>query len=149
MTDIFDKRYIFLHEDLKSQDDAFRFIANTAVNLGFGDDEVAILKALKDREAQASTGLQDGIAIPHAITSHITRPAVLFIRSHSPIMDWETLDDVPVKQIIVMLVPKGEEDEHLQVLADFAGALVDDDKREALGTSKTVDQVYSLLTATN
>lgn len=146
MDEIFKKEYIFLNEDFNRRDEAFKFIANQAVKLDFVENSQDILEALYEREDQASTGMQDGIAIPHAILTMLKEPAVLFVRSSSEIQDWPTFDEKPVNQIIAMLVPKNSEQEHLQVLADFAGALIDDDERQALLNSKTVTEIYNVLT---
>lgn len=146
MTDIFDRHYIFLNEDFKDREEAFVFIAKQAVALGFADDQAAVKAALDQREAEASTGLQDGIAIPHAITTSIKQPAVLFVRSAHGIPDWETMDDQAVTQIIAMLVPKGSSQQHLQTLADFSAALIEEKERQALAASTTPDEVYAVLT---
>jgi len=146
MTEIFKQDYIFMDEQFKSRDEAFTFIADKAVELTFGDDVNLILKALHQREQEASTGLQDGIAIPHAISTHLQQPAVLYIRSATPITDWPTFDEQPVTEVIAMLVPKNSEQEHLQILSDFASALVDEDERQALLASQTSEQVYDVLT---
>ncbi|MDN6577938.1 MAG: PTS sugar transporter subunit IIA, partial [Lactiplantibacillus plantarum] len=124
----------------------FSFIAHKAIELGFADNEDAVLKALYQREKEASTGMQDGIAIPHAISEYLRQPAVLFIRSTTSIQDWPTFDDQPVNQVIAMLVPKNSEQAHLQILANFASALVDDRERQALLESQTVQDVYTVLT---
>lgn len=146
MTDIFDRDYIFLNEDFKDREEAFVFIAKQAVALGFADDAEAVQTALDEREAEASTGLQDGIAIPHAITTAIKQPAVLFVRSANGISGWETMDDQTVTQIIAMLVPKGSSQQHLQTLADFSAALIEDKERQALAAATTPDEVYAILT---
>ncbi|MFD1392309.1 PTS sugar transporter subunit IIA [Lacticaseibacillus jixianensis] len=146
MTDIFDRHYIFLNEDFKNREEAFAFIAKKAVALGFADDETAVKAALDHREAEASTGLQDSIAIPHAITKAIKQPAVLFVRSAHGIPGWETMDDQAVTQIIAMLVPEGSSEQHLQTLSDFSAALIEEKERQALAASKTPDEVYAVLT---
>ena len=66
MTEIFKQKYIFLKEHFRTREDVFSFIAHKAIELGFADNEDAVLKALYQREKEASTGMQDGIAIPAA-----------------------------------------------------------------------------------
>ena len=146
MTEIFKQKYIFLKEHFRTREDVFSFIAHKAIELGSADNEDAVLKALYQREKEASTGMQDGIAIPHAISEYLRQPAVLFIRSTTSIQDWPTFDDQPVNQVIAMLVPKNSEQAHLQILANFASALVDDRERQALLESQTVQDVYTVLT---
>lgn len=146
MDQILTKEQIFLNQPLYSQAEVFRFIAQKAVELGLGDDEQAIYQSLQEREQQASTGLQDGIAIPHTLSQAIKQSAILFIRTQSPLAEWQTIDDQPVQQIIVMLAPQDGAQEHLQLLANLATSLIDAPKRQELVASQSVQDVYQILT---
>lgn len=145
MGEIFDKKYIFLDQDLKSKEDVFDFLSNKVVEMGLADDEQAVVDAFKDRESQASTGMQNGIAIPHALTSSVNKPAVLYIKLKDSIDDWKTFDDTKVNKVIAMLVPENGEQEHLKILAKFAESLVDDEVINKLDNAKSVKEVYEIL----
>ncbi|MCP9328503.1 PTS sugar transporter subunit IIA [Liquorilactobacillus satsumensis] len=146
MADVFNRKYIFLEKELPDQQAVFRFIAKQAVALQLAKKEQLVLKALEKREAEMSTGMQDGIAIPHAISSDIQQAAVLFVRTTKPVSEWETFDNTQVKQIIAMLVPADSTQAHLQILANFATTLIDENQRQALTDCQTAAEVYTFLT---
>ena len=143
MTDIFTKDSIFLNEICQDKLAVFKLIAKKASDLQIANNENEVLKALQAREDQASTGMQDGIAIPHAISKVIKKPAVIYISLANKIMDWETFDDSKVDKILAMMVPEHGEQKHLQVIAEFATSLVDDEKRNQLSKCQTKEQVYN------
>ena len=73
--------YIFLNEDYKSKQELLSFIAAKAEELNICDTKEGLLEDLLAREAEFSTGLQDGFAIPHARSSHVKKVSVFFIRN--------------------------------------------------------------------
>ena len=70
--------YIFLNEDYKSKQELLSFIAAKAEELNICDTKEGLLEDLLAREAEFSTGLQDGFAIPHARSSHVKKVSVFF-----------------------------------------------------------------------
>mgnify|MGYP000349830141 FL=1 len=88
------------------------------------DDEDALYHDFLEREKEFSTGLQDGFAIPHARTDNVKKVTVMFLRNKDGI-DWQTLDDEPVKYIFALLVPKQSAgDVHLKMISSLATALI-------------------------
>lgn len=119
--------YIFLNEDYKSKQELLSFIAAKAEELNICDTKEGLLEDLLAREAEFSTGLQDGFAIPHARSSHVKKVSVFFIRNKS-VLDWETLDDSEVHYLFALLVPKENEGNiHLQMISKLATCLLEDD----------------------
>lgn len=145
MRDLLEKEYIFLDEDLQTRREVFQFLSEKSFKLGLTDNEKAVEQSLIDREKQASTGLLDGIAIPHAISSAIKIPAILFVRTKNALHDWQTIDHSDVTQVITMLVPENGEQKHLQTLANLSGELVDEEQRKGLAECSCVDDVYNFL----
>ena len=145
MSEIVRKDYIFFENTIKSKDAAFRFISKKAVELRIGKNESIIFDSLVSREKEASTGLMNHIAIPHAISSNIDFPAVIFVGTQSGINDWETFDDTDVKQIIAMLVPEGAAKNHLKDIAQISTALLEDKNISIINTSNSVDDIYDVL----
>lgn len=142
MTDIFTQENIFLNESCQTKLDVFKFIAKKAVELQLASSENEVFEALECRENQASTGMQDGIAIPHAISKAIKKPAVIYISLTNKILDWETFDDSKVDKVLAMMVPENGEQEHLQIISNFATSLIDDEMRNELNNCQTKEQVY-------
>jgi PTS system fructose-specific IIC component len=77
---VFKKEYIFLDTDLKTQAETFKFIAQKAVALKIVSSETALIQGFKKREAEGSTGFEDGFAIPHARIKEVKQAAVFVIR---------------------------------------------------------------------
>ena len=130
MTGLIEDNYIFLNEDYKSKQELLSFIAAKAEELNICDTKEGLLKDLLAREAEFSTGLQDGFAIPHARSSHVKKVSVFFIRNKS-VLDWETLDDSDVHYLFALLVPKENEGNiHLQMISKLATSLLEDDFKD-------------------
>lgn len=132
MTGLIEDNYIFLNEDYKSKQELLSFIAAKAGELNICDTKEGLLEDLLAREAEFSTGLQDGFAIPHARSSHVKKVSVFFIRNKS-VLDWETLDDSEVHYLFALLVPKENEGNiHLQMISKLATCLLEDDFKDKI-----------------
>lgn len=144
MNEIFTKNNIFLNKDLTTRDEVLLYLAKKAQALQIGPKQ-AIYQAFKQREKEASTGMQDGIAMPHAISKEIKHAAVIYVGTKQPIDDWETFDDTKVDKVIAMLVPSDGTKKHLEIISNFATSLVDEAKRKHLAALNSEDEIYSFL----
>ena len=132
MTGLIEDNYIFLNEDYKSKQELLSFIAAKAEELNICDTKEGLLEDLLAREAEFSTGLQDGFAIPHARSTHVKKVSVFFIRNKS-VLDWETLDDSEVHYLFALLVPKENEGNiHLQMISKLATCLLEEDFKDKI-----------------
>ncbi|OTN89720.1 PTS system fructose-specific family, IIABC component [Enterococcus sp. 7E2_DIV0204] len=95
------------------------------------------------REAQTSTGLGDGIAMPHAKNSAVKEATVLFAKSNKGV-DYEALDGQPTYLFFMIAAPEGANDTHLQALAALSRLLIDPDFVAQLKETKTPDAVQNL-----
>lgn len=95
------------------------------------------------REAQTSTGLGDGIAMPHAKNSAVKEATVLFAKSNKGV-DYESLDGQPTYLFFMIAAPEGANDTHLQALAALSRLLVNPDFVAQLKQASTPDQVQQL-----
>lgn len=95
------------------------------------------------REAQTSTGLGDGVAMPHAKNAAVLQPAVLFAKSPQG-LDYEALDGEPTSLFFMIAAPEGANDTHLQALAALSGRLIDADFLTKLNQAQTPDDVQML-----
>lgn len=104
-----------------------------------------IYESLCEREQLGSTGLGQGVAIPHAQIKGLRHPMTAFVRLNFPI-DFDAPDGKPVSEIFVLLVPRNATLDHLQMLADVTEMLCDDRFREQLSTAiepRTVQRLFS------
>ncbi|MFD1362472.1 PTS fructose transporter subunit IIABC [Lentibacillus salinarum] len=112
---------------------------------GVINDAETFRKTILDREAQTSTGLGDGIAMPHAKTDAVNEPTVLFAKSENG-LDYEALDGQPTYLFFMIAVPDGANDTHLQALASLSRMLIDQDFVAQLKQAATPDEVQALFT---
>jgi PTS system nitrogen regulatory IIA component len=94
-----------------------------------------VARALWRRESAVSTGLGEGVAVPHARINGISEPVTLLIRTLRSI-PWSSPDRKPVSQLFVILVPdEGDPDEHLRLLANVAELFSQPAFRERIGAA--------------
>ncbi|MFD1442016.1 PTS sugar transporter subunit IIA [Lacticaseibacillus hegangensis] len=129
----------------KSQRDLFEYLASMNVEKGYADDDKAVVDAFLKREAETSTGMFDGIAIPHAISPHIKESRIMVVKNAVPI-PWETFDDKDVIVAIAFLIPEQGSQEHLSLLSRVAEKLVDEDNRHTLLNLETSQEIYHWVT---
>ena len=108
-----------------------------------GPDKDAVLSALRAREETMSTGIGFGIAIPHASSDKVTKVVAAFGRS-SKGLEFEALDNSPVKFVVLFVVPKDQFQTHLRTLAAIAKFLNDRNVRERLGTAPTAQDILAV-----
>ena len=107
-------------------------------------DETVFKDLILKREEKSSTGLGEGIAMPHAKTSVVNTPAVLFARSNKGI-DYDALDSEPVYIFFMIAASEGAHDLHIETLAKLSKMLLNDDFTQGLKTCDTPDEVYALV----
>ncbi|WP_122646931.1 PTS fructose transporter subunit IIABC [Enterococcus mediterraneensis] len=100
-------------------------------------------KGILAREAQTSTGLGDGIAMPHAKNAAVKEATVLFAKSKNGV-DYEALDGQPTYLFFMIAAPEGANDTHLQALAQLSRLLIDPTFVDKLKAANTPDEVQEL-----
>lgn len=95
------------------------------------------------REAQTSTGLGDGIAMPHAKNAAVKEATVLFAKSSKGV-DYEALDGQPTYLFFMIAAPEGANDTHLQALAALSRQLINPDFVAKLKVAKTPEEVQAI-----
>jgi PTS system nitrogen regulatory IIA component len=108
----------------------------------FGIDGQTILKALESREKLGSTGIGNGIAVPHAAIDGMKGPRGLLIRFAQP-LDFDAIDDIPTDIAFVLLFGENNRGEYLNVLAAIARRLQSEGVLAAMRKARNVDEFYS------
>lgn len=145
MSHLLAKQNVVLNTDASSQAQVFARIADKAMELGITADPEAIVKGLAAREGQGTTGMMDGIAIPHTKCAAVERPALIVMRFVDEI-EWESLDDKPIRMVISLLIPEAEAGTtHIQLLSKVARTLVSPQVRTELLTATSEQHVVDLL----
>ncbi len=110
------------------------------------DDRESILASLKQREETMSTGIGFGIAIPHCSSDRLTEVVAAFGRSSAGI-EFDALDNAPVKFVVLFIVPKNQFQTHLRTLASIAKFLNDRSIRENLGKATSREEILAIFRA--
>jgi PTS system nitrogen regulatory IIA component len=110
-----------------------------------GVEERTIFDTLLERERLGTTGVGEGIAIPHGRLPQIDRVHGVFARLDEPI-DFESIDDQPVDLIFLLLAPEDAGADHLKALARVSRLLRDPATCKKLRGSDSRDALYALLT---
>lgn len=107
------------------------------------NDKNLFKEAIVKREEQSSTGLGNGIAMPHAKTKAVNEATVLFAKSNHGV-DYDSLDGQPTYLFFMIAVPDGAYDTHLQALAALSRSLLDESFIGSLKATKNSEEVYQL-----
>ena len=126
-----------------SKKQALQELARRAAELT-GEQERAIFDVLLERERLGTTGVGDGVAIPHGKLPNLRKLVGVFARLERPI-DFEAIDEQPVDLIFLLLAPGTAGADHLKALARVSRLLRDRQTREKLRGSETREALYALL----
>ncbi len=110
-----------------------------------GQHERAIFDVLMERERLGTTGVGNGIAIPHGKLANLDRLYGLFARLEKPV-NFDAIDERPVDLIFLLLAPESAGADHLKALAQVSRLLRDKAVCEKLRGTDTPDALYALLT---
>jgi len=143
LTDILSEESVIACTGLKSKQDVLKVLAERAAKVTGGDASV-ILAALTEREELGSTGLGNGIAIPHGKFPGTAGVTAVFARLDAPV-DFEAVDDQPVDLLMMLLAPVGAGADHLKALARVARILRTEAIVEQLRAASDAEALYAIL----
>lgn len=139
------KELIDLRQSCHSKQEIFEQVASLAFHQDRITNPVKVVEGLFQREAQTSTGMIDGFAIPHTQNEAVKIPSIIILRNTDEI-EWETLDDSNVKFVLAILIPKHAEDNlHLTILSALSRKLMDERYRKHLMAAESRTEVVDLL----
>ncbi len=134
--------------NLKSQEkeEVFEEMAPLFVedNIIDAEELEEFIEGLKEREKLTATGMQDGIAVPHAKSPSVHKIALALGISKEGI-NFESMDGEPSKYIFMIAAPKGTKQEHLDLLAMISELSYSEEALEKLGKAQTKSEVIGIL----
>ena len=107
-------------------------------------DEEAIFQKVMKREELSTTGVGNGIAIPHVKSSDVKEAAIVIGKSE-PGIDFNSLDNKPCYLFFLIAAPEKSEDQHLKLLAKLSRMLVHQDFREQLMNASNPDEIREVI----
>ncbi|HVJ51677.1 MAG TPA: PTS IIA-like nitrogen regulatory protein PtsN [Aliidongia sp.] len=144
ITDLITPESVIANFRVSGKKQALQELAKKAATIT-GQPERQIYDVLAERERLGTTGVGNGIAIPHGKLAGIERMTGVFARLEKPI-DFEAIDDQPVDLIFLLLAPEGAGTEHLKALARVSRLLRDRAVCGKLRGTESTDALYALLT---
>lgn len=142
--DVLDKRAIQLDAAPKSKQQAIDMLVNLMAQSGCLSDVAQYHSAVLEREEQSSTGLGEGIALPHAKSEAVIRPALASMVVPKGV-DFDSFDDEPAFLLFMIASPLNASDDHLDVLARLSTLMMDTQFRDELLAAKTVDEYLAVI----
>ena len=104
-----------------------------------------VFQVLNERERLGSTGIGDGIALPHGRLNGLAEPVAAVIRLRQE-LEFDSVDDGPIHLIVGLLVPANATEQHLNILATLAETFSNREKREAILSARDAQTLFTLLT---
>ena len=144
ITDLLDKKSISLDASPKSKNEALDQIIELMAESGKLSDIEAYKKQVYAREEESTTGIGEGIAIPHGKCSAVSKPglAAMVVKDG---VDFDSLDGEPVTLMFLIAAPDTKDNVHLDVLSKLSVLLMDEDFTKALRNAKTIDEFVEII----
>lgn len=126
ITDLLSKDVMIMSLKATTKEGAIDEMIASLEEHGKINDPVLFKEQIMKREAQSSTGIGDGIAMPHAKTKAVNTPTVVFAKSEAG-LDYESLDGAPAHLFFMIAATDGANETHLETLAALSRLLVHPD----------------------
>ena len=140
--DLLNKKVMLLDLQATTKEAAIDEMINSLVDNGVVADFDVFKAGIMAREAQTSTGLGDGIAMPHSKNAAVKEATVLFAKSNKGV-DYESLDGQPTDLFFMIAAPEGANDTHLAALAELSKYLMQDGFADRLRKVTSPDEVIA------
>lgn len=140
--DLLNKKVMLLDLQATTKEAAIDEMINSLVDNGVVTDFDVFKAGIMGREAQTSTGLGDGIAMPHSKNAAVKEATVLFAKSNKGV-DYESLDGQPTDLFFMIAAPEGANDTHLAALAELSKYLMQDGFADRLRKVTSPDEVIA------
>ena len=140
--DLLNKKVMLLDLQATTKEAAIDEMINSLVDNGVVTDFDVFKAGIMAREAQTSTGLGDGIAMPHSKNTAVKEATVLFAKSNKGV-DYESLDGQPTDLFFMIAAPEGANDTHLAALAELSKYLMQDGFADRLRKVTSPDEVIA------
>ncbi|MFD1991164.1 fructose-specific PTS transporter subunit EIIC [Paenibacillus nicotianae] len=146
ITDLMIKETMIMDLQATTKEAAIDELIASLATSGRINDKVLFKEKILKRESESSTGIGGGIAMPHAKTTAVNEPTVVFAKSTRGV-DYESLDGEPAHLFFMIAAPEGAANTHLRTLAALSKLLIDSDFIEKLMNTTSPDEVSALFDA--
>lgn len=144
--DVLNKNVMLFDLQATDKEGVINEMVQSLVDNGVVTDFETFKTGIMNREAQTSTGLGDGIAMPHSKNEAVKEATVLFAKSNKGV-DYASLDGQPTDLFFMIAAPEGANDTHLSALAELSKYLMKPGFADKLRQARTPDQVIAAFDA--
>ncbi|MDT4037840.1 fructose-specific PTS transporter subunit EIIC [Staphylococcus hominis] len=144
ITELLTKETIAMDLSASDKNGIIDELVNQLDSAGKLSDIAQFKEAIHNRESQSTTGIGEGIAIPHAKVAAVTSPAIAFGKSKEGV-DYQSLDGQPAHLFFMIAAPEGGAQTHLDALAKLSGILMDDTVRENLLQANSKEEILRII----
>ena len=141
LSELLDESNIITDLHARDKKGVLEELVGAVINHESSIERHTLVKILLDRERLGSTGIGDGVAIPHGKYHGISQPLVSFGRSRSG-LDFESMDGQPAHLFFLLVAPENSANVHLKVLATIARILKNSSFRKALMEADSEEEIY-------
>lgn len=144
ITELLDRRSIVLNGAPKNKKEALDQMVDLMVKSGKINDKEAYRKQVFEREEESTTGIGEGLAIPHGKCDAVTKPglAAMVVKDG---VDFDALDDEPVSLIFLIAAPNTKDNIHLDVLSKLSMLMMDENFSDSLRNASSIDEFLSVI----
>ncbi|MFP7171542.1 fructose-specific PTS transporter subunit EIIC [Terribacillus halophilus] len=146
ITELLTKDTIILQLKSQSKADVIEELVSKLDEAGKLNDKAGFKEAILAREAQSTTGIGEGIAIPHGKSAAVKIPAIAFGRSEEG-LDYEALDGQPSHLFFMIAASEGANQTHLETLSRLSSFLMDSTFRSSIENAKTEEEIMTIIDA--
>ncbi|MBM7635166.1 PTS fructose transporter subunit IIABC [Geomicrobium sediminis] len=146
ITELLKQTTIVLDVNSQSKQEVIEELIQTLNDAGAIEDTDLFKEAILQREREGSTGIGEGVAIPHAKSKAVTTPAIAFGRSSAGI-DYDSLDGQPAHLFFMIAASEGAHSDHLQTLSRLASLLMGAEFRDSLLHASSEEEILSIIDA--
>lgn len=140
---VLDIENIFCNVDAATQDEVFQKLAKISNDHRISNDETSVIKGFVEREKLSTTGMEQGIAIPHTELESINKASIVILKLNQGV-DWKALDGQPTNIVIAMFIPKGKANDHLRYLSEVSKLLIHQEFIDQLQHANSSKEIYQL-----
>ena len=144
ITELLTKKTILLNIEGNQKESAIDQLVEILYTAGKISNQEEYKAAILKREEQSTTGIGEGIAIPHAKVAAVKEAAIAFGKSSAGV-DYQSLDGQPAHLFFMIAAPEGANNTHLEALARLSGMLMNEEVRKELLNATTADKVLSII----
>lgn len=144
VSEVLKKEHIVTKLNAQTKEEALAALTDVLCATGNIADREAFLKDVLDREAISTTGIGNGIAIPHGKSENVAETTVAVGRLTEPV-EWKSVDDKPVEFIVLLAVnEKDKTGLHVKILSEMARKLASEENCRRLLNAKDADEIVSI-----